>query len=68
MVFYRLYHLRGSASEVESFHEFDAEDDGGAIAESEARRGIHAMELWSGHRKVKRWDPQIPASSSADRT
>ena len=68
MVYYRLYHLRGANFEVESFDEFEAEDDRNAIAESEARRGLKPMELWSGHRKVMRWDSLIPASGTMDRT
>jgi hypothetical protein len=68
MVYYRLYHLRGPTSEVESFHEFEADDDGDAIDQCEGRRGVNPMELWSGHRKVKRWDSLLQASSGADRT
>jgi hypothetical protein len=67
MVYYRLYHLRGSTFEVESFHEFEAKDDTDAIAQSEGRRGVNPMELWSGHRKVMRWDGLLPASSAGTR-
>jgi hypothetical protein len=64
MVYYRLYHLRGAKSEVESFREFEAEDDSSAIAQSETWRSINPMELWSGHRKVRRWE-SISQSASA---
>ena len=67
MVYYRLYHLRGSKFEVESFDEFEAEDDRKAIVEADARRGVKPMELWSGHRKVMRWDGLIPASGTTER-
>ena len=56
MVYYRLYQLCGPRNAVESFHEFHAEDDSGAIAMSETMRRLNPMELWTGHRKVRRWD------------
>jgi hypothetical protein len=56
MAYYRLYHLRGPKNEVETFREFDAEDDEIAIAEGEQWRDLNPMELWSGHRKVRRWE------------
>jgi hypothetical protein len=56
MAYYRLYHLRGVKNEVQSFEEFDAKDDAGAIAQGDALHDGFAMELWSGHRKVHRWE------------
>ena len=56
MVYFRLYQLHGPRNEVESFHEFEAADDAAAINLSEERRGVNPMELWQGHRKVKRWE------------
>jgi hypothetical protein len=56
MVAYRLYRLHGPRNEVESFEEFEAEDDSAAIARGLDFRGVNAMELWSGHRKVYRWE------------
>jgi len=56
MVYYRLYQLHGPRNEVQSFHEFDAPDDVRAIELGEERRGPNPMELWSGHRKVRRWE------------
>ena len=56
MAYYRLYHLHGPNYEVESFHEFDAENDDAAIAMGETWRAINPMELWQGHRKVHWWD------------
>jgi len=56
MAYYRLYHLRGPRNEVETFREFDAEDDLSAIAQCDACRDLNPMELWSGHRKVRRWE------------
>ena len=56
MAYYRLYQLHGPRNEVESFEEFDATDDAEAIAQGEAYRRLNPMELWSGHRKVRRWE------------
>jgi hypothetical protein len=56
MVAYRLYRLHGPRNEVESFEEFEVADDAGAIAKGLTLRGVNAMELWSGHRKVYRWE------------
>lgn len=56
MAYYRLYQLRGPKNEVETFHEFDADDDLKAIARGETFRRFNPMELWSGHRKVRRWE------------
>jgi hypothetical protein len=56
MVYYRLYQLRGLRNEVESFHEFNAEDDSAAVAVGETLHRSNPMELWAGHRKVRRWD------------
>jgi len=56
MAYYRLYQLHGPRNEVASFEEFDANDDDEAIARGETYRSVNAMELWSGHRKVRRWD------------
>lgn len=57
MAYYRLYHLHGPKNEVARFEEFEAQDDASAIALSEKYLGLNPMELWSGHRKVHRWDP-----------
>ncbi len=56
MAYYRLYQLRGPKNRVETFHEFDADDDLKAIARGETYRRFNSMELWSGHRKVRRWE------------
>ncbi len=56
MVYYRLYQLRGPRNEVESFEEFHADGDPAAIVLAESHRSLNPMELWSGHRKVRRWD------------
>ena len=56
MVYYRLYQLRGPRNEVERFEEFEASDDAAAIERGESFRALNPMELWCGHRKVRRWE------------
>lgn len=56
MADYRLYHLHGPKNEVASFYEFEAADEASAIAVAEQRRGINPIELWQGHRKIRRWE------------
>jgi len=65
MASYRIYQLRGPHNEVASFHEFDAAGDDAGIAVAEGMRRENAMELWSDHRKVQRWESLnlTPASS-----
>jgi len=59
VAFYRIYQLRGPRNEVEFFHEFEADSDEAAIAAAERSRGLDAMELWSNHRKIHRWEPVV---------
>jgi hypothetical protein len=61
VAFYRVYRLRGPKNEVEFFHEFEAEDDESAIAAAERWRSLDAMELWSNHQKIHRWEAVSPA-------
>ena len=68
MAFYRIYQLRGPRNEVESFHEFDAADDDAGIAVAEGMRRENAMELWSDHRKVQRWENLNLAPASSQET
>ena len=56
VAFYRLYQLRGPKNEVEFFQEYEADDDAAAIAAAERWRSLDAMELWSNHRKIHRWE------------
>jgi hypothetical protein len=56
MAYYRLYQLHGPKNAVESFREFEADDDLIAVDLCETWRGPNSMELWSGHRKVRRWE------------
>lgn len=62
MPWYRLFHLNGG----HIFHadEFEAEDDVAAVRLAEQRTGQHALELWSGARRVKFFDAVPPAPGS----
>ena len=64
MVYYRLYQLRGPNNEVETFDEFQAENDTAAITVAEACRRTNAMELWQNHRKVQRWESALPTNGA----
>jgi hypothetical protein len=55
MAYYRLYFLDG-AHRIEQFREFELPNDMLAIRQAAEWRGMMAMELWCGPRKVRRWD------------
>jgi hypothetical protein len=56
MAYYRLYFFDRSDGHIDQFREFEAPDDPAAIAQAADWRELDAMELWSGGRKVKRWE------------
>lgn len=56
MSYYRLYFLDARGS-IEHFREFEAHDDLFALRQAAHWRGPAAMELWSGARKVRDWEP-----------
>jgi len=53
---YRLYFLHATDRHITHSHEFEAEDDDGAVHIAEAWREGRAAELWTGSRKLKSWD------------
>lgn len=53
MAYYRLYRLSGPGGKFVGFEEIEAEDDAGAVQQSEAFLGRQPLELWCGKRKVK---------------
>ena len=55
MAYYRLYFL-DALGHIRQFREFEAITDAAAARQSEEWRDLRAMELWSGRRRVKRWD------------
>jgi hypothetical protein len=70
MAYYRLYFFNGSGGRIHEFREFEAADDLAAIHLAAEWRGPEPMELWSGGRKVRRWDapslvPKSPPCRSA---
>ena len=68
MTYYRLYFFDGS-NHIEHFREFEANSDVEALRQSEDWRDVHAMELWSGGRKVSNWtsrssSPEVDARAA----
>ena len=57
MTYYRLYFLGGGNGSISDFREFEVADDRAAIAIAERHHSMGAMELWSGGRKVRCWEP-----------
>lgn len=58
MPHYRLYFFNG-VGHIDGLHEFEATDDRAAVAAAALRKGAGAMELWSGDRKLQRWEPAV---------
>lgn len=56
MMYYRLYYFGGPNGRIDHFREFEALHDAAAITQSGEWRSVSSMELWSGRRKVMRWD------------
>ena len=59
---YRLYFFTPRAHGIARMTEFDAADDAAALARSHAQRGAHALELWTGTRKIAEIDATDLAS------
>jgi len=56
MGYYRLYFMNRSNGHIERFEEFDAADDVSAVIVADHHVGGQPLELWSGHRKVRRFE------------
>ena len=54
MNYYRLYFMHPMSGHIERFAEYEAPDDAAALDLAVEHAGEHPLELWSGHRKVKR--------------
>lgn len=67
MAYYRLYFFdRGG--HIDQFREFEAPDDAQAVARAAEWRDLEAMELWSGRRRVKRWEAYALAPEARARS
>jgi hypothetical protein len=62
MPHYRLYFLNGRTGSIDRFEEFEAADDDGAMKRIEPRIGDQTLELWSGGRRVGRFDDALTIS------
>ena len=58
MACYRLYLMSPHNGHIDSFEEFEAEDDEAAIARLEGRSFKRPAELWASNRKVRRYEPE----------
>jgi hypothetical protein len=65
MIYYRLYFMDRFSGHIDHFREFEADGDSAAIDMAEGWANGHAMELWSHHRKLKRWDEAISETRTA---
>jgi hypothetical protein len=53
---FRIFYLDERSGRITGSHDFSANDDLDAIREAEDHGTGAAMELWSGQRRIKRWD------------
>ena len=60
MAYYRLLFL-DLRNEVVHAYDFHSRNDMEAMHIAEAKRGLPAMELWDGGRRIKHWDCFPPA-------
>ncbi|HYX45247.1 MAG TPA: hypothetical protein VE820_00260 [Sphingomicrobium sp.] len=56
MPYFRLYYFDRFSGHIDHFREFDAEDDGAAVAVAEGWSDGRPMELWNRERRLKRWE------------
>ena len=63
MLYYRLYYFDAQSGHIDHFRQFEAEDDGAALAIAEGWADGWCMELWNQERHLKRWDV-APASDA----
>lgn len=54
---YRLYFMKPQTGQILRFAEYQAPNDEAAISLAREEEGNHALELWSGGRKVQRIEP-----------
>lgn len=61
MTYYRLYYLDPQSGHIFRFEEFDVAEEAEAIGRAERACETQPVELWSGRRKVRRVEPDLPA-------
>jgi hypothetical protein len=62
---YRLYFLDSRTGRIDHFEEFEARDDDHALDLIEPRIGDAPLELWSGGRKIGRFETALALSGIA---
>lgn len=54
---YRLYFFDFQTLHIDRFAQFEAPDDRGALALATEHEGANPLELWCGHRRIARIEP-----------
>ncbi|HET7604743.1 MAG TPA: hypothetical protein VFK28_01565 [Sphingomicrobium sp.] len=62
MFYYRLYYFDRFSGHIDHCREFEAEDDGAALALAVRWSDGRAMELWNRDRRLKQWESVGPAA------
>ena len=60
---FRIFYVNPRSERITGSHDFIADDDLDAIRRAEGFQTQAAMELWTGDRRIKRWDVEegLPA-------
>ena len=58
MAYYRLYFMNRFSGHIERFEELDASGDEAACDLAATQVEETPIELWCGHRKVRRFEPE----------
>lgn len=56
MPYFRLYYFDRFSGHIEHFREFEADDEGAAVAVAERWSDGGPMELWNRERRPKQWE------------
>ena len=59
MLYYRLYFFDRYSGHIDHFREFEAEDDGSAIAIAERWSEGFLTELWNRQCRLRRWEAPL---------
>ncbi|MCL6699820.1 hypothetical protein LZ496_13650 [Sphingomonas sp. NSE70-1] len=54
---FRIFYVDAGSGHITGSQDFNADDDLDAVRQAEDYRTKSAMELWSGTRRIKGWEP-----------
>lgn len=57
---FRIFYMDQRSGHITGSQDFSADDDLDAVKQAEAFFAGAPMELWTGNRKIKRWEAPIP--------